>query len=72
LEAEKAEREREQDTQKESKAGKQFAPNYNLVLKEYEKIKENEAEMLKTVSPALNNFYKSKISDYFKKLNKRK
>lgn len=69
LEAEKAEREREQDTEKESRSGKEFAPNYNLILKEYEKRKEKDVEMLKTVPPALNNFYKSKISDYFKKLN---
>src|SRR5690606_21091276 len=64
LEAEKAEREREQDTEKESKTGKEFAPNYNSIFKEYEKIKEKDVEMLKTVPSTLNNFYKSKISDY--------
>lgn len=69
LEAEKAEREREQDTEKESKTGREFAPYYNLILKEYEKIKEKDVEKLKTVPSTLNNFYKSKISDYFKKLN---
>lgn len=69
LEAEKAERERELDTEKESRSGKEFSPNYDLVLKEYQKIKEKDVEMLKTVPPTLNNFYKSKISDYFKKLN---
>ena len=70
LEAEKAERERELDIEKESRSGKEFAPNYDLVLKEYEKLKEKDVEMLKTVPPTLNSFYKSKISDYFKKLNK--
>jgi len=72
LEAEKAERERELDTEKESRSGKEFAPNYDLVLKEYQKMKEKDVEMLKTVPPTLNNFYKSKISDYFKKLNTEK
>ncbi len=72
LEAEKAERERELDTQKESRLGKEFAPNYDLVLKEFQKIKDRDVEMLKTVPPTLNNFYKSKISDYFKKLNTEK
>lgn len=69
LDAEKAERERELDQQKESKSGKNFAPNYNLMLKEYIKSKEKEVEMQKTVSPVLNDFYKSKISEYFKKIN---
>lgn len=69
LEAENAEREREFDNQKESKSGKIFAPNYNIMLKEYQKIKQKETEMIKTISPELNNFYKSKISEYFKKIN---
>jgi len=69
LEAEKAEREREQDTQRESKAAKNFTPNYNLILEEYQKQKAKEVEQIKTMPPALNYFYKSKISEYFKKLN---
>lgn len=69
LEAEKAEREREQDNQRESTAGKDFAPDYNLIMQEYKKFKAKEVEQIKTVPPTLNYFYKSKISDYFKKLN---
>ena len=69
LEAEKAEREREQDTQRESRAAKNFTPNYNLILEEYQKQKAKEVEQIKTMPPALNYFYKSKISEYFKKLN---
>lgn len=69
LEAEKAEREREQDNQRESNAGKDFAPDYNLIMQEYQKLKAKEVEQIKTVPPTLNYFYKSKISDYFKKLN---
>ncbi|MBK0383151.1 hypothetical protein I5M32_09290 [Pedobacter sp. SD-b] len=69
LEADKAERERDQDDKRESKAGKDFTPNYNLILEEYQKQKAKEVEQIKTMPPALNYFYKSKISEYFKKLN---
>lgn len=69
LEADKAEREREQDNQRESKAAKDFTPTYNLILQEYQKLKAKETEQIKTVSPSLNYFYKSKISVYFEKLN---
>jgi len=69
LEAEKAEREREQDTKRESKAAKNFTPNYNLILEEYQRQRAKEVEQIKTMPPTLNYFYKSKISEYFKKLN---
>lgn len=69
LDAEKAEREREQDNKRESKQGKDMAPNYKLVLDEYKKVKQRETELLKTVPPALNSFYKLKVGDYFKFLN---
>src|SRR5690606_12042270 len=62
LEAEKAEREREQDSERESRSGREFAPNYNNVLKEYQKKKSKETELLKTIPPSLNNFYKIKIN----------
>ena len=69
LEAEKAEREREQDNKRESKTPKEFFPNYNLILNEYQKLKAKEVQQLKTVPPTLNYFYKQKINEYFKKLN---
>ncbi len=69
LEADKADKEREQDNKRESKEGKDFTPNYDLILQEYQKQKAKEVEQIKTVPPALNYFYKSKISEYFKKLN---
>ncbi|WP_041537110.1 DUF4175 family protein [Pseudopedobacter saltans] len=68
LEAEKAEREREQDKDRESKSGKDFAPNYNLILKEYNELKRKDSELLKTVPPSLNNFYKTKSNQYLEKL----
>lgn len=69
LEAEKAERERELDTQRESKQGKDQSVNYKLVLQEFKKLKQGEIELLKTVPPSLNTFYKLKVGDYFRLLN---
>ncbi|WP_423148805.1 hypothetical protein [Rubrolithibacter danxiaensis] len=69
LDAEKAERERDLDSQRESKQAKEQSPNYKVVLEEYKKAKQKELELLKTVPPALNSFYKLKVGDYFKLLN---
>jgi hypothetical protein len=69
LEAEKAERERDTDPKRESKGGKDQTANYKIVLEEYQKIKQRETELLKTLPPDLNSFYKIKIGDYFKLLN---
>lgn len=68
LEAEKAEREREQDNQRESKQGVD-QPNFSRFMKEFQSIKQTETELLKTVPPSLNSFYKIKVGDYFKFLN---
>ncbi|MGB4776325.1 MAG: DUF4175 family protein [Daejeonella sp.] len=69
LEAEKADREREQDNKRESKKGVDTAPDYKVLLQDYQKIKQRETELLRTVPPALNSFYKIKVGDYFKFLN---
>ena len=69
LDAEKADREREFDNQRESRSGKTIAPNYGIILQEYQKLKQRELELLKTVPPSLNSFYKNKVADYFKFLN---
>lgn len=68
LEAEKAEREREQDSERDSKTGKDFAPNYNLILEEFNKKKNKDSELLKTVPPGLNDFYKHKSNQYLEKI----
>ena len=69
LEAATAEREREQDTQKESTAAKDYALDYNLRWQQYIKQKNTDLEMIKTMSPTLNYFYKQKITHYYKNLN---
>ncbi|ASU32284.1 DUF4175 family protein [Mucilaginibacter xinganensis] len=69
LEAEKAEQEREQDQQRESKAGKDVPPGYIKALQEYQQTKEKQIEQVRTVPPELNFYYKLKIKSYFDLLN---
>lgn len=69
LDAEKADREREQDQKRESKEGITPAPANSIILQEFQKIKQKETDLLKTVTPSLNSFYKIKVGDYFKYLN---
>jgi hypothetical protein len=69
LEAEKADQEREQDQQRESKAGKDIAPGYVKALQNYQQMKNKQTEQVRTVSPTLNYYYKSKIKSYFDQIN---
>jgi hypothetical protein len=69
LEADKAEQEREEDQKRESKEGSNQTPINSIILQDYIKIKQKETDLLKTVPPSLNSFYKIKVGDYFKFLN---
>lgn len=69
LEAEKAEQEREQDQQRESHTGKDIPPGYIKALQGYQQQRNKQTEQIKTVSPALNLYYKQKIKSYFDQLN---
>src|SRR5690606_13199344 len=69
LEAEKADQERETDSKRESRPGTETTAGLVPVLEEYKKEKQKQIEMLKTISPALNSFYKTKVGDYLKFLN---
>ncbi|MDB4924401.1 DUF4175 family protein [Mucilaginibacter sp.] len=69
LEAEKAEQEREQDKQRESHMGKDMPPGYIKALQDYQQVKQKQTELVRTVSPALNLYYKQKIKSYFDQLN---
>lgn len=65
LEHEKAEKEREMDEKRQATESKnQNYSNPNEFF-EYNRLKEKEVELLKTVPPSLNQFYKNKVSDYF-------
>ena len=69
LEADKAEQQREQDQKRESNAGKDMPPGYIKALQDYQQAKNKQTEQIKTVSPALNIYYKQKIIIYFDQLN---
>ncbi|UEG53423.1 hypothetical protein LLH06_00325 [Mucilaginibacter daejeonensis] len=69
LEAEKAEQEREQDKQRESKAGRNTPPGYIKALQSYEQQKVKQTEQIRTVPSVLNLYYKQKIKRYFEQLD---
>ncbi len=65
LESEKAEKEREMEEKRQSNEAK--SENYSNLseFKQYKLLKQKETELLKTVSPALNPFFKAKVNQYF-------
>src|SRR3990172_4169272 len=65
LEAEKAERERETDKKRKSTEAKNENFGNPFDFLEYKALKQKEAELLKTVPPSLNPFYKNKVNEYF-------
>lgn len=69
LDAERAEREQDQDSKRESKAGKEFPPSYKQMLEKFKLLQKNETEWLQKLPPNLNHYYKNKIAEYFKLLN---
>jgi len=65
LEHEKAEQKRDQEERRESNEAKdQKFSNPNSFF-QYNRLKANEQEILKTVQPAFNNYYKTKVNEYF-------
>ncbi|WP_316790215.1 hypothetical protein [Pedobacter frigoris] len=69
LDAEKAEREQDQDSKRESKAAKDFPPSYKQMMDKFKKMQQSETEWLQKLPPNLNYYYKNKIAEYFKLLN---
>jgi len=67
LEAEKAEREREQEQRRESKESKNEDFGNPEIFFEYIRRKNNETELLRTVPPNLNPYFRDKVDDYFRK-----
>lgn len=68
LQSEKAEREREKDPKREAREfTDQFSRNPDDFF-EYNRQKEKEIELLKTLPPTFNQFYKNKVTDYFNQL----
>ncbi|GJM29570.1 MAG: ATPase [Cyclobacteriaceae bacterium] len=69
LEAEKSIRERELDKAREAQHASKKEPSIPPEFKEYLKAKEKEVELLRTVPPKLNPYYKQEVNEYFKRLD---
>jgi hypothetical protein len=69
LEAERAENERDEEEKRESAEGKNQVPINSKIMLDYLKNKEKETDLLKTISPSFNLYYKIKVGDYFRLLN---
>ena len=65
LEHEKAEHEREFDEKRESQEAKSQEISNPSEFFEYNNLKQKEAELLRTVPPTMNSFYKDKVNEYF-------
>jgi hypothetical protein len=68
LEAEKAMLERELDEERKGETAKDYDKQAPKALEEYLKQKEREIELIRSVPPKLNPFYKEEINNYFKRL----
>ncbi len=70
LESEKAERERDQEEQRKSEESKNAFHRNPEGFDEYKRLKLKEMELLRTVPPSLNSYYKQKVNDYFQSIDK--
>jgi hypothetical protein len=70
LESEKAERERDQEEQRKSEESKNAYNRNPNGFEEYKRLKLKEMELLKTVPPSFNSYYKQKVNDYFQSIDK--
>ncbi len=69
LEHEKAQREREQDPKRESQVAKEKPRRIPASFDQYLKDKEKQVELLRTIPPSLNPYYKRETNEYFEKIN---
>ena len=69
LEAEKSIRERELDKAREAQQAKEKDITIPPEFEQYLKAKEKEIELLRTVPPKLNPYYKQEVNEYFKRLD---
>jgi hypothetical protein len=68
LQAEDAMREQELDRAREAKTARQLERLVPPEFEEYLKLKEKEIELLRTVPPKLNPYYKREVTEYFNRL----
>ncbi len=70
LEAENAMREQETEEEREGEQAKEREKTQPKIFEEYLKAKEKEVELLRTIPPKLNPYYRTEVNEYFKRLNK--
>jgi len=70
LNSEKAEMEREKEERRESREAQNYDLSNPAEIFKYNRSKFNETELLKTVPPRLNQFYKNKVTEYFYQIEK--
>jgi hypothetical protein len=68
LEAERAERQREQDNKRKSETAQEVRRQLPPSLQEYLKKRQAEIDMYKSTSPSLRPYYKALVEDYYKSL----
>ena len=69
INADRAQREQDEDSKRESNAAKEFPPSYQQMLEKFKLKQQNERELIQKLPPNLNYYYKIKIAEYFKLLN---
>lgn len=69
LKAEDALRERDLDDEREAEQADNYNRNIPPEFEEYIKAKEKELELLNTVPPKMNPYYKEEVNKYFRRLN---
>ena len=68
LEAEKSQRERDEDQQRKAEQAKDFAPSVPPAFDQYINAKKKQIDLLKTIPPALSPYYRKEVDEYFDKL----
>ncbi|WP_420580472.1 DUF4175 family protein [Reichenbachiella sp.] len=69
LKAEDALRERELDDEREAEQATNYERNLPPEFEDYIKAKQKELELLNTVPPKMNPYYKEEVNKYFRRLN---
>ncbi len=70
MESEKAEMEREKEDKRTSRTGKVINTSNPEEIFQYKRDKTTSEEIIKTIPPAFNSFYRQKVNNFYNELNK--
>ncbi len=70
LDAENAMREDQTDEERKGEEAGEYEKPTPKLFEEYLRAKEKEIELLRTIPPKLNPYYKNEVNEYFKRINK--